>query len=241
MIDLHCHILSGLDDGSPDIESSILMADGLSALGYRAVCCTPHNPWGAKVRDSELLSEEREALAMRLRNAGIPLALLPGAEYHSSMVPELIQEDRLVSYPRGDTFMMELPLQGFPPRLDDLLFLLQVKGKRPVIAHVERYPEVQAGVTVLSSLRERGCFFLVNISSLAGGWSREAQGTARQLIRNGLVDAVSTDLHSPEELGNIKKGLTILNELVGFKQAEVLTTLAPARIALVNPDEYTIG
>jgi protein-tyrosine phosphatase len=240
MIDLHCHMLSGLDDGSPDIETSILMAEGLSTLGYRAVCCTPHIPWGTDVHDRELLHEGREALSLRLHNAGISLALLPGAEHYSSIVPELIQDDRLVYYPRGDTFLMELPLRGFPPRLADLLFVAQVKNKRPVIAHVERYPEVQADIQALSSLRERGCLLLVNVSSLAGSWSRAAQGTARQLIKNGLIDAVSTDLHALEELESVKQGLAMLHELVGAERTNELTSKAPARIALANPDEFIV-
>jgi protein-tyrosine phosphatase len=238
MIDLHCHILPGLDDGSPNVETSLQMADGLRSLGYRAVCCTPHNPWGTDICDREFLNGQREELATLLKKSGISIVLLSGAEHHSSVVPELIQENRLVCYPRLDAFLMELPLRGFPPRLDDLLFLAQVKGKRPVIAHVERYKEVQADSQVLSTLRERGCFFLVNISSLAGAWSREAQTTARQLIKDGLVDAVSTDLHSPEDLESTRKGLIILEETVGPKQAQLLTKLAPARIALDNPDEF---
>lgn len=159
MIDLHCHILPGLDDGAPNIEASLEMAQGLRSLGYRAICCTPHNPWGTAVYDRQVLADRRQQLAFRLRDRAIDLTLLSGAEHHSSIAPELIQENRLVCYPRAENFLMELPLNGFPSRLNDLLFLAQVKGKRPVLAHVERYREVQSDFKVLTMLRERGCFF----------------------------------------------------------------------------------
>lgn len=231
MIDLHCHLLPGLDDGSRNFDDSVAMAKGLAGLGFTAICCTPHLPWGNTVVRAGELAALREQLAARLAEAGIALELLPGAEHHIIELPERLAEGGLIPYQRPDAFLMEFSLRGFPVRLDDLLFRIQVKGLRPAVAHVERYPEVQQDVRILERLRERGCYLLINLSSLAGAWDRAAQRAARAVVEAGLLDAACTDLHAPGEVDQAAEGLAELERLAGPEALRRWTVERPAHIA----------
>jgi len=215
MIDLHCHLLPGVDDGPRDLASSLAMAEKLEEIGFTRVCATPHLPWMNRISGAEELLKIRQEVSAHLHENGVGLAVIGGAEHHSQVVFELLQGGELVSYPRGDTFLMEFPFSGLPPRYEDLLFRIQVKGQKPVIAHVERYPEVQEDPGVVESMRKQGAYVLVNLSSLAGAWSRPAQRVARELIRSDLVDAANSDLHRADEAGYVAEGLSILKDLVG--------------------------
>ena len=230
MIDLHCHILPGIDDGPRDLPASLAMARALEEIGFTRVCATPHFPWMNRIVEAGELRRIREEVSACLRDNGVALTIMAGAEHHSQVVFELIQGDELVAYPRGDTFLMEFPFSGLPPRYKDLLFRIQVKGKKPVIAHVERYPEVQEDPGVVESMREQGAYALINLSSLAGAWSRPAQQIARELLVSDLVDAASSDLHRADEAGYVAEGLSILKDLVGPAGASRLLETAPREI-----------
>lgn len=215
MIDLHCHLLPGIDDGPRDLAGSLAMARRLFEIGFTQVCATPHFPWMNRMVGPDELARVRDEVSACLQDNGVALTVIGGAEHHSQVVLELIQGGELVTYPRGDTFLMEFPFSGLPPRYQDLLFRIQVKGKKPVIAHVERYPEVHDDPGVVELMRKQGGYTLINLSSLAGAWSRPAQQVARELLRSELVDAASSDLHLAEEADYLAEGLSILKDLVG--------------------------
>jgi len=230
MIDLHCHLLPGVDDGPRDLSGSLALARELGEIGFTHVCATPHLPWMNRVLGADELRRIRKEVSDCLQENGVGLTIIGGAEHHSQMVLELIQGDELVAYPRGDTFLMEFPFSGLPPRYQDLLFRIQVKGKRPVIAHVERYPEVQADPGVVELMRKQGAYTLINLSSLAGAWSRPAQQVARQLLVSDLVDAANSDLHRADEAGYVAEGLSILEDLTGPEGVSRLLETVPGEI-----------
>ncbi len=231
MIDLHCHLLPGLDDGARDSDTAREMARHLGDLGFDAICCTPHQPWANQVQTAADLTERRGRLAAELGEAGVDLALHPGAEHHVIELLERMSNDELITYPRPDAFLMEFSMRGFPIRLDDLLFRIQVKGLRPAVAHVERYPEVQQDIQILERLRQRGCYVLINLGSLAGGWDRPAKRTARAIVEAGLLDAACTDMHAPGEADQVAAGLAELERLAGAEAVERWTVQRPAHIA----------
>ncbi len=232
MIDLHCHLLPGIDDGPPDLASAISLARAMAGLGFRTVCCTPHRPWGETVYPLTELAKRRSELQAALDEEGIALELWSGAEHHSSLLAELMQTGGVAAYPRGDSFLLEFPLGGFPPRLLELLFLCQVKGRVPVIAHVEKYPEVQReGEAALFPLRERGCRFLCNLKSLSGASPREQRSAALSLLQSGAIDAFTTDLHEAASVRFAEEGLRELVRVAGEAGARQLLSQAPADIA----------
>jgi protein-tyrosine phosphatase len=235
MIDIHCHILHSIDDGPDSLELSVEMAAELYDFGYRLVFATPHRPWYQGGLDRQTLDQRCDQLNQALQDKGIDLKVLAAAEHFSSLVPELLHKDDLFCYPRGDSFLMEFPLSGFPSRVDDLLFRCQLKGKVPVIAHVERYPDVQRTYDVLEDLKERGCVLLVNITSLGGDWGPKAQSTAKKIVKAGLVDALTTDMHSIAQLGSLSRGRQLVEQILeGPQDFSKLTTDSPAEICGVG-------
>jgi protein-tyrosine phosphatase len=231
MIDLHCHILPGLDDGPDGLHDSVSMASGLKEAGFKHVFATPHLPWGSATVDTAGFRTRADALIEAVSSEEPEIRLSLAAEHFSDLVLELLHQDALICYPRGDTFLMEFPLSGFPPRLQDLLFRLQVKAKIPVIAHVERYPDVQQDLSAVEQLKERGCYLLVNLTGLAGAWSKAAQKTAVELVKSGLIDAATTDLHGLSGLEDVREGIRVLTEIVGEKAAHDMLEVTPAEIA----------
>jgi protein-tyrosine phosphatase len=165
----------------------------------------------------------------------VALGLHRGAEHHVSELAERLVAGRLVAYPGGDSFLLEFSTAGFPPQLDQLLFRLQVKGLVPVLAHVERYPEVQADAQALADLRRRGCRVTINLTSLAGAWDRAARKAARSALRAGLVDAAATDLHAAAEADQVAAGLEALEQLVGAERSRRLLQAGPAALAGLAP------
>lgn len=230
MIDLHCHLLPGVDDGPRDMDETLAVAEKLAEIGFTQVGATPHYPWMSRTVPVDQLRRIREEVAECLEKNNVALSVFEGAEHHSQAVMELIQGKELIHYPRGDTFLMEFPFTGLPPRFLDLLFRIQVKGKKPVIAHVERYPEVQDHPGMVESMKQQGCYLLINLSSLAGAWSRTAQKAARELLRMDLVDAASSDLHLADEAGHVAEGLSILKDLVGPEDVDRLLADLPREI-----------
>lgn len=235
MIDLHCHLLPDVDDGAESLADSIDMARGLATLGFQSVCCTPHVPYAMFTRSPQEVDALRAELQSALQAEGLALRLLPGGEHHASDVLELLAEGQMLLYPGNSSFLLEFSLRGFPPRVDEMFFRFQLKRLTPVLAHVERYPEVQLDVKALGPLRERGCLFLINLSSLANRWDRSSQAAARAVLAAGWVDAVTSDLHGPEGLEAVSEGLAELARLVSPEELRRLTSGCPATLLGCEP------
>jgi len=240
MLDLHCHIAPGLDDGAQDVRQSLEMARGLAELGFRQVAATPHLPWGSLFTDPVEFLAVLNSRLEQLRGRDCPVQLLAGAEHFSDVVPLLLEKHRPVCYPGTDNFLMELPLSGFPARLSDLLFRIEVRGLHPLLAHVERYPQVQQDIAAVDMFHARGGAVLINLTGLAGDWGREAQKTCERLLRAGKVDAVTSDLHSPEQLESVARGLQLLEELVGEQERRRLCRQVPRQLAGLDPAEKQV-
>lgn len=217
------------------------MLEQLVALGFGCVCATPHVPWSGGRLGTEAVGTQSRALEEAARRDGIEVRVLPAAEHHVSVVMDLLAGDGLVCYPRGDSFLMEFAHGGVPSRVDDLLFRIQVKRMIPVIAHAERYPEVQADPAVVAGWKQRGARILINLSGLAGEWGREAQRAARDLVRRGLVDAASSDLHSPAGVKLVREGLERLEDMLGAEERNRLLAGNPAAIIGVQDTVETGG
>ncbi|RME19278.1 MAG: hypothetical protein D6806_18625, partial [Deltaproteobacteria bacterium] len=206
MIDLHCHIAFGMDDGASSLEQALEMTGLLADVGYEVVAATPHLPWGSFLVDARSVLSDVEARCRSLEKAGCRVKLIPAAEHHSEIVPDLLAASGPLLLGSGRHFLMEFPLTGFPARMEDLLFRLKVKKLVAVIAHPERYPEIQYDFRSAGELKKHGCKLLVNLSSLAGDWGRKIQKAAQRLVESGMADAVTTDLHHPNGIDSVIKG-----------------------------------
>ena len=199
MIDLHLHILPGIDDGSESIEESVKMARKLAGLGFNGVFCTSHyiadSPQAA---DNQTKNRLREKLQAELDKAGIKLKLMPGNEIYidPKMVDYLAKGKasclggELNSRKKHQHVLFELPFYAEVSYLRDIIFELKAKGLVPVLAHPERYLFIQKRKEVIFEIVKLGVKLQSNYGSIVGQYGG--------LLKNCLVSYLGTDIHRAE-------------------------------------------
>ena len=226
MIDWHCHLLPGIDDGAPDLEESLAMARTLVAAGYRQVCCTPHCMHGVYGNDRQSVLQAVAALQRELDAAGIALHLLAGMEYY---LDEFFPEQLADPLPLGSTrlLLVEPPSRAHPEVVRENLFRIVRKGLIPLLAHPERlaalvwedpkpaagfWSRLTGGFTTsrspapafdLRDLRALGCQFQGNLGSLGGYYGTEVKARAQSLLQAGFYHRFGTDGHHQRGLTQI--------------------------------------
>lgn len=195
MIDLHSHVLPGLDDGARDLEEAVAICEAAAADGIEALAATPH------VRhDYPTTPERMEAALVDLRAAvGDTIRLLPGGEVDLEELSRPVEE--LCRFGLGGNpryLLVETPYAGWPLDLPSRLLELRVAGITPVLAHPERNAEVQARPAVLEPFVAGGVLVQVTAASLEGRAGRSAAACAATLVDGGLVHLLASDAHAPE-------------------------------------------
>jgi protein-tyrosine phosphatase len=194
VVDIHCHILPGLDDGSPDMATSISMAFLAVAAGITTMVGTPHWIEDEHETDPELVRQTARKLQAEMNIRAIPLTVLPGNEaFISPDLPDRVKRgDVLTLADRGTHLLLELPYEDPPTYVDDVIFKLLLSGITPVLAHVERYAYVRSDWHVLQRWVQHGCLAQVNASSLDPA---RTDNFAQSLADRGLVSCTATDAH----------------------------------------------
>lgn len=195
MLDIHCHILPGVDDGSPDIGVSLEMAEVLWDAGFRQIAASPHYGEGsAGDVPIELAAEKRKELSGALAEAGIELEILPNAEHH--LRPSLFDRlDAGAVVPiggHGKWLLVELPWQPIPDP-EKIIFRIQMKGYRVILAHPERYKYIEP--PMVERFVERGVLMQIELGSFADLYGRRARKRALRYADKGQCHAMATDLH----------------------------------------------
>jgi protein-tyrosine phosphatase len=194
MIDLHCHILAGLDDGPQSIEESLRMAESAIADGITHVVATPHAN-STYTFDYAQVRERRDALQ---RLVGDRLTLATGCDFHLN--PENLMAVKQNASPfcinQKDYLLVEFNEISIPPAMDQTLHELQLAGLRPIITHPERNALLRAQPERLAKWVRQGCYAQVTGGSLTGVFGPGAQEDAFAWIANGLIHFVSSDAHN---------------------------------------------
>lgn len=233
MIDLHSHILYGLDDGPARLEGSLGIAHAAAADGIVAIAATPHvrddYPTSAAAMGAAV-AELREALASK----DIPLALHTGGEIALDRL-ERLDEDELRHFGLAGSryLLLEFPYRGWPLGLPQQLFELQAAGFLPVLAHPERNPDVIAEPERLAPLIAAGAVVQVTAASLDGRLGKRPQRTGLELVRRGLAHLIASDAHAPSIRG---VGMSAAADAIGNADlARRLTVDVPAAIVADEP------
>jgi protein-tyrosine phosphatase len=199
VIDLHTHILPGLDDGARTLEDSLDMARAFVDEGVTAVAATPH------VRDDYPTSATQMLQAVAtlqgvLDQEEIPLIVLPGAEVAVEWVAQLSHAElrRLTLAVSGRYLLVETPYRGWPTTVVEQLRRLLAAGFTPVLAHPERNPVVQATPSLLAPLVDGGMLVQVTAASLDGRLGKAAHATGHRLVAEGLAHVLASDAHAPD-------------------------------------------
>jgi protein-tyrosine phosphatase len=229
MIDLHSHILPGLDDGASSVEETLALARALADDGVSVVAGTPHVRWDHPVTPSRMT----EALAIAraaVEREQIPIEILPGGEVALEML-DALDAPALAAYALAGNpsfLLVEFPYVGWPPDLATQLTRLLDEGITPVLAHPERNPEVQAAPLRLAPLVGEGVLVQVTAGSVVGAVGRSAARAAQALLDGHLVHLLASDAHRPSARVSLSAARNALREP---ELAAWLTVGVPASIA----------
>ncbi len=229
MIDLHCHILPGVDDGPATLQESLAMLRLAAADGVRTIVATPHLPPEA-FSESPWIAEAVARLGEVCREEGLPLELLPGAEVPA--VPEVLAHlERLPRLAGGEYLLLEPPLAGLPNYLEDIVFNLQLIGIKVILAHPERTQLLRAKPELFPRLAERGCLLQINATSLERRVDRGTRRLAAGLLRAHSECVLASDAHDAlYRPPLLRRALGALRTLGGEARFRELTEEGPAAV-----------
>jgi tyrosine-protein phosphatase YwqE len=203
--DIHSHLIPGIDDGSPSLNESLLLAQGLVELGYKKAITTPHIMSDFYRNAPETIQSGLASLNHSIKEAGISLKLEAAAEYYIDF--EFIQKigkKELLTF--GDRYILvEFSFVEPPRNMKEAFFELQTSGYKPVLAHPERYLYWNRNPKELFELKDRDVLFQVNLLSLAGNYGPEVSRAGEILIENKMVEWLGSDMHHAKHLQNLKE------------------------------------
>lgn len=200
MIDIHAHILPGIDDGAKEIYDTLAMAELAVESGVRAVVATPHcNLPGMyenffKDEYIKIFTAAKQAI----EDEGIPLELYPGMEvFATDDLPDLLVNKKIMPINQSRYVLIEFHFEEDPDFVMDVLKRVKDVGAKPVIAHAERYEFVQEYPQLVYEMRKEGYVIQANKGSFMGRFGKTAKHTAYELLEHNLINVVASDAHSP--------------------------------------------
>jgi protein-tyrosine phosphatase len=206
-VDMHSHLIPGIDDGAPTMDHSIAMLNKFAQLGYRKVITTPHILGEVHPNTPEIILNGLAEVQKELKALNIPIEIEAAAEYYcdESLLPN-IKAKNILSF--GQNYvLMEFGMLSPSQYEGQALFDLQVAGYVPILAHFERYPYYHGNFEKVEDLRARNIKIQVNLGSLTGHYGPGVKKMAEELIKKGLVDFLGSDCHRMEHLLMIEKHL----------------------------------
>lgn len=218
MIDMHTHILPGVDDGSPSIHDSVVMLQKAESLGFEAIVLTPHymsftNYTSTLQKNKRIMNQ----LSHAILDAGVCIKLYLGNEvFFDPDILELFDSDQFIALNKSTYYLVEtVRHDANVVHFEDFLYHLQLKGFDPIIAHPERYDFVQDDPEVLLDFIEKGSLVQMNALSLVGYYGHHAQETAKILLERNMVQFMASDAHSLRAYEKMDEALDIAWEILG--------------------------
>ncbi len=200
-VDFHSHLLPGLDDGAKDLDESIKLIKTLNEeYGFEKFLTTPHVMTGVYQNNPETINNALDRVKKGLRDHDIHVKIEASAEYYiDEYLENKIQSDEILPF-AGKYVLVETSFMDEPLNLYDIFFKLKLKGYKPVFAHPERYMYLANDFEKFRDLVDREVLIQINLGSLAGFYSPGAKKIAEDLIDQGLVHLVGSDIHSMNQI-----------------------------------------
>jgi protein-tyrosine phosphatase len=233
-VDIHCHLLPGIDDGPRDWEESLAMARIAVDDGITTVIVTPHQLGGYRQVHGDEIRRRTAELKERLKIAGLPLTVLAGADVRidEGLVEQIAQGSVLTLGDHLRHLLIELPHELYLP-LDTLVSRLARNGVAPILSHPERNAGILRQPRVLDPVVDAGCLLQVTAGSLCGSFGLACQDLAEQLLAAGIVHFVATDAHgSRSRRPLMQRAFDRVAEIVGEQAAIELCCHNPHLVAL---------
>ena len=234
MVDIHCHILPGFDDGSDNIEESLRMARIAAGGGTKAIIVTPHSNIPDSYQnylDKEYVDTFKE-LKAKIKEQRIPLKIYPGHEiFATDDLVEPIKRKRLLTLCNSDYPLVEFAFKERSESVYEKLQILVAEGLTPIVAHPERYAFVAEDRSAALRLKKIGCLLQVNKGSLKNKFGTNAYNVAQALIRREVADFVASDAHSPYmRTPYLADAHEIISELHSPQYANLILSINPEKI-----------
>ncbi len=238
MVDLHGHLLPGIDDGAKSLEQALHMARQAVADGIVLSVLTPHHLNGVYDNRARQVREHCSVFRGHLREYAIPLEILPGNECH--LVPELpaalAEGTALTIADRRRAVLVELPVHTVPLGATNILEEILAMGLQPVIAHPERNGELVEATDQLSEWIEMGCLAQVTAQSCTGRFGPRVQEAARRMLSHGLIHVMASDAHrDSRRIPELTPGREQVARWTSPETAALLTEAFPRALAEGKP------
>jgi len=248
MIDIHSHILPGLDDGSKSMEETLAIVCQLHKAGFKTLIATPHVLEGRDFLSPREILAATDQVCKCVAEAGIPVEIWPGAENY--IFPDLAKwagEGKLMTLGNtGRYLLVELPMLEIPQYTEQVFFELQVQGLTPVLAHPERNKGLIDQPEYLLDWAKKGVLFQMNLRSLSGRYGPRSEELAEIMLRSRLVHFVGSDAHRTSQRDSTYlEAVQSVEEIVGGERFQEVTQKNPEAVlageALLGDREYTFN
>lgn len=206
-VDIHSHLIPGIDDGAQTIEDSLALIKKLQELGFKEIITTPHIYSDYYPNTSADILSGLEKLRTALKENNIDIPVKAASEYYlDDHFESLLNQNDILTLD-GKHVLVEMSFFAAPPKLFQYLFKIQTKGYKPILAHPERYSFYEGDIKKYDALKEAGCLFQVNALSIAGYYGPLVQRDAQKLLKAGFIDLIGTDMHHERHANALAKSL----------------------------------
>lgn len=203
-VDMHNHILPGIDDGSQSVEQSLHLLEGLGHMGFSKFVCTPHIMDGVHPNNQQSIRSALRRLRGGLRSVENAPDIDAAAEHMiDTGIADLITDDTLCRLP-GDYVLIEMSYLQESQALFQTIFDIQSKGYQPILAHPERYNYYHHSFDVYKKIKDAGCLLQLNLLSISRYYGTGVKEAALDLIRHGMYDFAGTDCHHERHLAALE-------------------------------------
>ncbi len=200
-VDMHSHLIPGIDDGAKNLEESLTLISGLVDMGFSKIVTTPHIMNEYYPNTPEIIQKGLNTLKQAIAQAGINIQIEGAAEYFIDETFEALLQKKVPLLSFGKKYVLVEQSMLFPTsNLQQVLFLLNTQGYQPILAHPERYVYYTNDFKQFENIKSYGCYFQLNLLSLAGYYGKPQQQLATKLLRANMIDFVGTDLHHQQHL-----------------------------------------
>jgi protein-tyrosine phosphatase len=204
--DMHSHLIPAIDDGSQDIATSVSLIKGMAELGYKKIITTPHILWEIYPNTPDVIIKGFEEVKKAVQQENIDVELHAAAEYFMDdhFENHLKSKQPLMNL-SGNMVLVEFSMVTAPMDLQQIIFELQMQNYQPVLAHPERYVYLSRHKSTFEDLKAAGCYFQVNLLSLAGHYGNSVMELAEYLLKQNMYDFAGTDVHGPKHIDGLRK------------------------------------
>lgn len=219
--DFHSHLIPGIDDGSPDMETSLHLMGVLKELGFSKIITTPHINENYSGNDEEVIRSGKQLVQQELIMKRMHIDFKAAAEYMlEPRLLEKIEKNEPLLPVSGNKILLEFPLLLLPLRLDDLIFQIRSKGYSLIIAHPERYQYLHNNPDYYKKLSDSECELQANLLSFTGFYGKAVKRAAFRLLEQKQLSYLATDLHNIHYANALKKMLTdtgLMKKLISYE------------------------